>query len=261
MAAQDFSAVIYRARTEALAHRLVEKLDEIPVEAVVAPETFGGMEAGDAGYRVCVRAFDQPSAEKAVRLFVEDYLNGRPTVDEDAGEDETAWDSESTESLRHWPVCPECDSPRIARCDVCGRTGVDFPPNDPDFDWGMGQEHVEDAEETPGCSCQSSCHSEACASGEPGDEAGDGAHTENSLPCEEGPDDEKIILRCTSCDEPFVPQFADRCPWCDHAFEDGFELEVGEEGLEVHSGRAVAAFVVLLGICAVFLLYVMYVYN
>ena len=96
-----------------------------------------------------------------------------------------------------------------------------------------------------------------CAHGE----SAEATDINEAPPSEEDPDDEKIILRCTSCDEPFVPQFADRCPWCDHPFEDGFELEVGEEGLEVHSGRAVAAFVVLLGICAVFLLYVMYVYN
>ena len=70
MAAQDLSIVVYRARTEALADRLLEKLNEIPVEAAVTPERLGGVEPGDTGYAVCVRANDQPAAEKATRSGV-----------------------------------------------------------------------------------------------------------------------------------------------------------------------------------------------
>ena len=238
MAAEEFPAVVYRARTEAIAGRLVEKLDEISIEALVTPERLGGMEPGDAGYAVCVRVVDQPAAEKAARLFLEDYLNGRLTDDGQA-----AWDKHSTESLRHWPLCPECESPRIAKCSVCGRTGVEFPPNDPDFDWGMGQEAVDDADEEPLCTC----HSETCAHGDSENES----HLDDALSCESESDDGKIVLRCPSCDEPFVPEFAEMCPWCDHRFEDGFELEMGEGGVEIHPRRALMALAIILLICFV----------
>lgn len=238
VAAQDFSAIVYCARTEAIAERLVEKLGEVSIEAVVIPQSVGAMEPGDAGYAVCVRDVDEPAAEKAARSFVEDYLNGRLAEDGEA-----AWDKHSTESLRHWPVCPDCEAPRITRCNVCGRIGVDFPPNDPDFDWGMGQEPVDDADEKPPCTCGS----EACAHGDSENEA----HLDDTLPCESESDEERIVLRCPSCDEPFVPEFAEACPWCDHRFEDGFELELGEAGVEIHPHRALTALAIILLICFV----------
>ena len=228
MAAQEYVVVAYRARTEAIANRLVETLAEAAIEAVVVPEELQGTEPGDTGYAVRVRIADQASAAKATRQFLDDYHNRK-----------LDWDQESTESLAHWPVCPECESPRIAKCSVCGRMGVDFPPNDPDFDWGMAQADSSDEEGTPVCSCSGG----TCAGGET---QSDTPHSMDEPPCDDEPHDSEIILRCPSCDEPFVPVFAQECPWCEHRFEDGFELELGDGGIEIDPRRALMALAVLL---------------
>lgn len=255
MALQDFSAVVYRARTEALAEHLVRKLGKISIEAVVRPERLVGMEPGDAGYAVCVRAVDQPSAEKATRLFVEDYLNKRLTVDEEAAGNEAVWDNESSESITHWPVCPTCESPRLARCTICGQLGVGFPPNDPDFNWGLGLDEGDEADDegAPRCACKG----DTCVQGDLAEDV----HLPEEPACQREPHEGDIVLRCTRCDEAFAPAFADRCPWCDYRFNEGFELAAPETELPENAPRVALALGVLLLLCAGFVLYFLYVFR
>ena len=43
---------------------------------------------------------------------------------------------------------------------------------------------------------------------------------------EEGKSSPRMHLICTTCDEPFVPEFLRRCQWCSHDFGEGLETDV-----------------------------------
>ena len=110
------------------------------------------------------------------------------------------------------------------------------------------------AEEPSGCMCPGDG---ACSRGEFTDDVQ--PSVDSACGCE--PDEGDIILRCTRCDEPFTPNFADRCPWCAHRFEDGFELEVGEAAFTENPSRVALAFAVLILLCAGFVLYFTYLFR
>lgn len=134
--------------------------------------------------------------------------------------------SQETSPPPAWPRCPDCGKPRTTRCPVCGTTGVDFAEADAEYIWGMGLS--EQPQGSCGCSTQGSCDSAACdASGE----------ATGGSPPNEG--DDTLVLMCPTCDEPFVPTYPNRCVWCGHAFDDGYEVDVAEQPTEEAAGRVI----------------------
>lgn len=120
-----------------------------------------------------------------------------------------------------WPVCPECGRRRITTCPVCHTSSTGFDAADADF---AGER------EGPGCACP--VPEGACACGPAEDRppvaadapAVDGP-SESSAPAAAGP-----LVICSTCDEPFRPEFPRRCEWCGHEFPDGFEVDVDTSG-------------------------------
>ena len=64
---------------------------------------------------------------------------------------------------------------------------------------------------------------------------------------ERGGEERTFVLMCSTCDEPFVPEFPRRCEWCGHEFADGYDVEPKvAEAAESITGRGVAVITVLL---------------
>ena len=56
-----------------------------------------------------------------------------------------------------------------------------------------------------------------------------------------------MTVLCPICDEPFVPEHANRCACCGHRFPDGYDVDVVEEDTEEAASRRLA---ILLGTIA-----------
>lgn len=155
-----------------------------------------------------------------------------------------------------WPACPDCGKRRLATCPVCHTASTEFPLADPEF-LGSPQAPAQ-ANDRPGPVC--GCGSGSCggdpARGNPseGDALGDPAadpefeDLPDPGPAPEVPSAAGPALICSTCDEPFRPQFARRCVWCGHEFPDGFGVDVvpGEPPEEL----SVRLIVVLLALVA-----------
>lgn len=87
-----------------------------------------------------------------------------------------------------WPACPSCGRRRHTSCPVCGTAGTDFP-----------EAFLPEAEQ-------------AGMSDEERESATGAAQPKRQL-----------FVLCTSCDEPFEPEFPARCEWCGYRFADGWE--------------------------------------
>lgn len=61
-------------------------------------------------------------------------------------------------------------------------------------------------------------------------------------------EENRLMVLCPTCDEPFVPQYLRRCEWCGHGFDDGIEPD-HDQVSELLSPRAMA---VILGLVALF---------
>ncbi len=163
-----------------------------------------------------------------------------------------------------WPLCPDCGKRRLAVCPVCGTSSTEFPPADGEF---LGSPQAltwtEDGRR-PGCGCGSGACGGGMALGGASDEdasrepAADAEFGElpDPGPVPEEPSGVGLALICSTCDEPFRPQFARRCEWCGHEFPDGFEVDVvpGEPPEETN----VRVIVVLLALAALGIAAVIY---
>jgi hypothetical protein len=144
---------------------------------------------------------------------------------------------------RPWPQCPQCDALRITKCPVCETAGTDFPQADPEF---IGTPGLAETAQPMSCGCGSG----GCPSGH----APDAADPREAPPSEA--DAPPLMLICSTCDEPFVPEHPRRCEWCGHEFEDGYDVEPkSREPGEPISGRAIAVIVGLLVLGIVFVAY------
>ncbi|MBN2022395.1 MAG: DUF2007 domain-containing protein [Pirellulales bacterium] len=230
--------VIYTAASMQQAHLLKNALSEVGIKAVVTNELLERGSGVDAmGWatlpRVMVDAADAPLA----RQIALDYER-RGAV---AGPSPADTAESSPAEPSPWPVCPRCGQPRTTRCVICHTTGSDFPRADPDYVWGMGLAEAPDA---PACDCGSPrCAAEA---GVPEADTQDDGRIEEAE--DDAPAQDPLVLRCPTCDEPFVPRFARRCASCGYDFEDGYDAdaEPGEPPDEAGSRvLLIAAFLVL----------------
>ena len=153
--------------------------------------------------------------------------------------------------LDPWPRCPECDAPRSTRCPICGTAGADFPQSDMGFIW------IPRPGDMPGAgACH--CGKSGCGVSDKANQGQTLPAPDDDLPDDDLPDDDEPIsesqrsptmLICTTCDEPFIPEYPRLCEWCGHEFGDGFEVECGglaAEDDEPLNGRIIAVLVGLL---------------
>lgn len=152
--------------------------------------------------------------------------------------------------LLAWPCCPECGRRRITQCPYCGACGSDFPLGDPppqpmvDESAGVvgatgqcdrhgrgsssdSEDHAKSPPTTAvdifapaqaasgiGCGpegCSPSCRPPRAADSSP------------KASAEERGEPGDMLVVCPQCDEPFVPQFAEQCEWCNRRFAGGRE--------------------------------------
>lgn len=101
---------------------------------------------------------------------------------------------------RDWPTCPDCGHRRQTVCPICETAGSDLPLADPN-------------------------HAGVAPTLGPGKE-----DAETGRP----------LLICTTCDEPFHPQFYQVCQWCGHPHEDGLPPPPAQAPIERLSPRMLA---------------------
>ncbi|MEX2112191.1 MAG: hypothetical protein WD845_03350 [Pirellulales bacterium] len=69
-------------------------------------------------------------------------------------------------------------------------------------------------------------------------------HPEHEPSANAASEDAPLLVLCTTCDEPFAPEFPARCEWCGHRFADGREAEPFEPSEPVDINvRVIAAIV------------------
>ncbi len=225
--------VIYAAATVQEAYLLKDVLAEAGIVALVTNEVLeGGAGVDVIGWTTLARVVvgeDDAEAARRIALYFDgakdrlpddlteetnltDHIDDR-LIDSGAGEG-----GESGVTIDIWPRCPECDAPRPTKCPICGTIGSDFHQADPDF---IGTPDKGEPAEAASCKCSSGgCSSGHAAGEEEPVEAG-----------EQSPDEFEeaepvgLMLMCPTCDEPFAPEFPRRCAWCDHEFDDGYEVD------------------------------------
>ncbi|MFH1267660.1 MAG: DUF2007 domain-containing protein [Planctomycetota bacterium] len=225
--------VIYAAGTMQEAYLLKDVLAEAGIVAMVTNEVLeGGAGVDMVGWLTLARVVvSEDDAERARRIAL--YFEGaKHELPDDLTEETDLTDQiddgagqggDSGLTLDAWPRCPECDAPRPTRCPVCGTIGSDFPRADPEFIGPVGE-----GEPTEATSCR--CSSGGCSSGHAAGEE-EPAEADEESPEEFDADelDEVgpvgLMLMCPTCDEPFAPEFPCRCAWCDHQFDDGYDVD------------------------------------
>jgi len=120
------------------------------------------------------------------------------------------------EDWTDWPTCPQCGRRRQTVCPICETAGTDLPLADPN--------HV----------------GVAPTLGPQKNEA----------------DSNRPLLICTTCDEPFPPQFYQVCQWCGYEYEEGLpapQTSGSHEQLSPRMWAVLAAVAALLaGLCGYF---------
>ncbi len=215
--------VVYVAQNVQQAYLLKNTLEESGIRASVYNASLeGGSGVDYIGWNTLARVVvDELDYETARRIAL-DYDHAGAAAAERHNHDQPASLSDDQkqdagEIVHEWPCCPKCGAPRIAHCPVCETTGSDFPEADAEFVWGMGLGEIKDGEDAQ-------------------------AHEDRS---------EKLVLMCHTCDEPFVPEFPNRCAMCGHRFADGIEFELRAEPPEQIGARVVA---LIVGLVALFVL-------
>jgi len=249
----DQLTVIYAARTVEQAYLLKNLLEDQGIGAVVTNEVLaGGAGVEILGWptqpRVAVAAGDAESARQ-IALQFDATVAAEPEL---AAEAEAGVKRDAEED--GWPQCPQCDARRPARCPICETTSTDFPPSDPDY---LAASQPVEGSEPHACGCGSGgCSTQAgpdeqaasaAAAAEPDeDQRRDGTEAEPQSP--------PLTVICTTCDEPFEPEFPNRCQWCGHQFPDGYEV-APEQLYEPISGRTIAVILVMIALGAALAIY------
>jgi len=244
--ADDHLIVVYTAATEPVAYQLKHVLTEAGIDATVTETGISGVTAtsgADWAAEIVVRQEDAETARRIAREF--DARTSQPSE----APQETPVEAQSpAEAGGAWPRCPQCGVLRVTRCPACGTTGTHFAQADPEFAGPL----VVDRDARPiTCSCHGGgCSPQAVSGVDEADEAGPG-EDEAAVPSGPAP----ATLVCPECDEPFVPEYARRCPSCDHRFRDGYDVESEHAAGDRMGARTIA---VILGL--VVLLIAVFVY-
>lgn len=148
--------IIYAARMLRDAYALRDRLAESGIKAVVLTDSSDAGAGRSGGMSVSARVAVDPSDAESARHIAQvfDRLSAeRPTGLPAAG-------CKTAVAIPGWPECPECGTPRIARCPICETTGTHFTEADREFldpsdfvaDGAAGRPS---ADEAPTCGCGS----------------------------------------------------------------------------------------------------------
>ena len=212
----DSQKVVYVAQNVQQAFLLKNSLEEMGIRAdVINASLEGGAGVDYIGWNTLARVVvDEADYEEARKIAMEFDDLGVEQAENHAHQhcpQQNAQEQASGMALHEWPCCPECNEPRITHCPVCQTTGSDFSEADPEFVWGMGLDEI----------------------GE--DKAHEGQEQE--------PDEERLVLMCHTCDEPFLPEFSNRCAMCGHRFDDGTDVDLKTTPPEQVGSRVIAMMV------------------
>lgn len=247
-------AVVYTAQDKQQAHVLRNLLEEAGIKAAVTGDPFSAGTDDDAAARVVVAEED---AEEARRLAEELERQGGIAPAPAESEDD---EDEGLMELAEWPTCPECSARRTTTCPVCQTSGTDFPQADARF---AGSLKLEKGAAPMSCGCGSgACSSGAAKSRDASapveadaDKVEEAAATDDAAPSGEDAQEEprapRLVLTCTTCDEPFVPEHARRCEWCGHEFPDGYPVDVVEGPPEEELPTRALVVMIGLGVLAI----------
>ena len=184
---------IYTAGDSAQASLLVSRLEENGIRALVLNETLQSGAAEIIGTpvapKIVVAADDADAARAIAELFDRQLTAGAHQSMADE------WAAEA-DTIAAWPLCPGCQQPRHTMCEICGTAGSDFPLAD------MPPLH----DLPPASNGESSEDDQAPTDTEPA-----------------------LLVICSTCDEPFEPEFLRRCQWCSHDFGSGRDLDVAQD--------------------------------
>ena len=183
---------IYSAGDSVQASLLVTCLEEKGIRALVVNESLQSGAAEIVGLPAApkiVVAADDAEEARKIVQMFEHRLTGR--VRRGTADDPAA----ETDTIAAWPLCPGCQQPRHTMCEICGTAGSDFsladmPPHDL----------------SPASNGEESQDDQASIDAEPA-----------------------LVVICSTCDEPFEPEFLRRCQWCSHDFGDGRDLDVAKD--------------------------------
>jgi uncharacterized paraquat-inducible protein A len=229
--------VIYAAPTALKAHALRNLLADAQIQAVLlsdqpSPAAAADLPSGSTLIAVAVPNEDAPRARHIALQFDRQgvYAAAGPTPEDAAPTQSTTW-----------PRCPQCDAPRSTRCPICGTAGCDFAPVDMGFTWIPGPQD-------PHAATSCSCAPDACpANGAPAD-----ADVPNGEQVQDWADN---MVICSTCDEPFRPEYPRRCEWCGHEFDDGLDVDATPARQDQLNARVVAAILALLALLLGFAVY------
>lgn len=238
--------VIYAARTSQEAHLLRNLLVEEGITAVVVNAMLeqGGIDlVGWATLaRVVVSEDDAPRARqiamKLDRKGVEAAASAHEVEQSDAEAAPTIIDE--------WPRCPECDALRSTKCPICSTAGSDFAPIDMGFTW------IPDPDGTA-AAASSSCGPGGCTPGGAAADEGDAVSEDHEV------DPFSKMRMCPTCDEPFTPEYPRICEWCNHEFDDGFEVALPTGHPEQTDSRVIAVIAGLVALAAALGAYFMFI--
>jgi len=220
---------IYAARSAPEAHLLQNLLAEEGIEAIVTNEALeGGAGVDILGWPTLARVVVHEHTAARAREIALDFEGRGKEPAQEPGPGETRTASAAPDA---WPTCPKCGARRIAVCPVCGVSGSQFRLADssPDEgDSGAGRQ-APAADAAAGLqsllpeagSAPPSCGPGGCTVPDRG------ANQETVAPAGRGvssspvPTSPPPMVLCPTCDEPFVPEYLERCEWCGHRFPDG----------------------------------------
>ena len=118
------------------------------------------------------------------------------------------------EPAADWPVCPQCGARRMTPLSGLrdGRYAVSLGRHGFQRPVGAARGTALDLSLWP-----RRLHAGRATSQEPASE-----------PQQPGVPPQRMLI-CTTCDEPFVPEYPRRCEWCGHTFADGYEVDVAAD--------------------------------
>ena len=253
--------VVYTASSVRDADLLTMRLASAGIDAgVVQRPVEGGPADAPTGWpsarQVVVAEQDAEVAGEIVRQFDQEHPGAERI--EAAGETASGEPPEGDGSVQQpavWPRCPQCDALRTTKCPVCETAGTDFPQADREFLGSLGPH--DEPSQAASCGCGSGgCSGAEAGSSEKEEEASCPAGGDGSPDHRSETDWPELVLMCSTCDEPFVPEYPRQCEWCGHQFAAGYEVEPPAR-LEQVSSRAIAVVLGLLALLAGVMLYFM----